>query len=77
MVNEWLKYLERRNNKIVSIYVFSVILLYEDKRLSRNEPSFFRILYIYNYVHNYIQTREEVSFISFDSGLILHPETGK
>jgi hypothetical protein len=77
MENEWLKYLGRRNNRIVSIYVFSVILLYKDKRPGRSEPSFFRILYIYNYVHNYIQTREEVSFISFDSGLILHPETGK
>jgi hypothetical protein len=63
MVNEWLKYLERRNNKIVSIYVFSVILLYEDKRLSRNEPSFFRILYIYNYVHNYIHTRLKMIYL--------------
>jgi predicted SPOUT superfamily RNA methylase MTH1 len=54
MENEWLKYLERRNSRIISIYGFSTIVLYKDESPGRSETTLFRILLIYIYVHIYI-----------------------
>jgi hypothetical protein len=63
MANEWLKYLGRRSSRIISIYVFSTIVLNKDKRPGRSETTFFKILFIYNYVHIYIHTRIKMIYL--------------